>query len=182
VCAWRRTFRTSASRNPNRARKVLTGTLNKHHPDSPNGHGDDNLNTSGNPGFESILNVRLSRRDILKGGLGATPMDRPEWTGVNPVTGDVYVTLTNNTGNRGKTGGQPLDPANPRYSSDAKGTATNTGNVNGHIPPPLHQRQDGRFRHQCPRLFLAACRTFPVAPTGKVRQAARALEWFAAPA
>ncbi|HLV16262.1 MAG TPA: PhoX family phosphatase [Pseudomonas sp.] len=29
--------------------------------------------------------------------LGATPMDRPEWTAVNPLNGDVYLTLTNNS-------------------------------------------------------------------------------------
>ncbi|MFB4390841.1 MULTISPECIES: PhoX family phosphatase [unclassified Pseudomonas] len=29
--------------------------------------------------------------------LGATPMDRPEWTAVNPLNGDAYLTLTNNT-------------------------------------------------------------------------------------
>jgi secreted PhoX family phosphatase len=29
--------------------------------------------------------------------LGATPMDRPEWTAVHPANGDLYLTLTNNT-------------------------------------------------------------------------------------
>ncbi|EWC43290.1 PhoX family protein [Stutzerimonas stutzeri] len=48
--------------------------------------------------------------------LGATPMDRPEWTTVNPVNGDVYLTLTNNS-NRTE-----ANAANPRVP-----------NVNGHI-------------------------------------------------
>ncbi|MFT7088970.1 MAG: secreted PhoX family phosphatase [Glaciecola sp.] len=29
--------------------------------------------------------------------VGATPMDRPEWTAVDPISGTVYLTLTNNT-------------------------------------------------------------------------------------
>jgi secreted PhoX family phosphatase len=76
-----------------------------------------------------LINCRLAADAV-----GATPMDRPEWTGVHPVTGDVYVTLTNNS-DRGKTtptaGGKSrgLDAANPRYYDEDGGK----GNVNGHI-------------------------------------------------
>ncbi|MGP5063745.1 PhoX family protein [Psychrobacter celer] len=57
--------------------------------------------------------------------LGATKMDRPEWVSVSPMTGDVYVTLTNNK-YRGEREDQPLSAANPRsYES--------RGNDNGHI-------------------------------------------------
>ena len=41
--------------------------------------------------------------------LGATPMDRPEWTTVAP-NGDVYCTLTNNSGRRTPNGPNPLAP------------------------------------------------------------------------
>lgn len=80
-----------------------------------------------------VTNSRLAADAV-----GATPMDRPEWTGVHPITGDVYVTLTNNSdrGKTGSTGGgqsRALDATNPRYYSDMKGAATQTGNVNGHI-------------------------------------------------
>ena len=73
-----------------------------------------------------LINCRLAAD-----ALGATPMDRPEWTGVHPTSGDIYITLTNNS-NRGKTGssGKALDAANPRYYNDGEG---NTGNPNGHI-------------------------------------------------
>ncbi len=42
---------------------------------------------------------------------GATPMDRPEWCAVDPITGSVYLTLTNNTK---RDQGAGTNPANPR--------------------------------------------------------------------
>lgn len=44
--------------------------------------------------------------------VGATPMDRPEWAAVDPVTGTVYLTLTNNTARTEET-----NPANPRLNN-----------------------------------------------------------------
>ncbi|AQR73582.1 PhoX family phosphatase [Sphingomonas sp. LM7] len=61
--------------------------------------------------------------------VGATPMDRPEWTAVNPVTGEVYLTLTNNSSRSITT----TDAANPRHYNDPKGAAAQTGNPNGHV-------------------------------------------------
>lgn len=84
-----------------------------------------------------LINCRIAADAV-----GATPMDRPEWTGVHPITGDVYVTMTNNS-DRGKTGtttgGKPrgLDAANPRYY-DEDGSK---GNANGHI---IRMREDDR--------------------------------------
>jgi secreted PhoX family phosphatase len=74
--------------------------------------------------------------------LGATKMDRPEWTAINPKTGEMYCTLTNNTSRTPAN----TDPANPRAYTDLKqptGDQVNTdppsppsrtsGNANGHI-------------------------------------------------
>ena len=60
---------------------------------------------------EILVNTRLAADT-----LGATPMDRPEWVTVHPETGEVYATLTNNSGR------STTNDANPR-----------TGNVYGQI-------------------------------------------------
>jgi secreted PhoX family phosphatase len=59
-------------------------------------------------------------------------MDRPEWGAVDPITGAVYMTLTNsNASNRTLAS---TDAANPRHYNDVKGGTTNQyGNPNGHI-------------------------------------------------
>ncbi len=67
---------------------------------------------------------------------GATKMDRPEWGNLNPVNGELYITLTNNSNRRlNPTGSQVApDAANPRTYSDVRdGTTVLSGNVNGHI-------------------------------------------------
>jgi len=46
--------------------------------------------------YGSLANIIINTRGAAD-ALGATPMDRPEWTTVNPLNGDVYLTLTNNT-------------------------------------------------------------------------------------
>ena len=75
---------------------------------------------------------------IAADAVGATPMDRPEWGAVDPITGEAYLTLTNNS-RRGS--GDPANPdptrpdpdaANPRAYTDLDGKG-GTGNVNGHI-------------------------------------------------
>lgn len=75
-----------------------------------------------------LVNTRLAA-DIA----GATKMDRPEWTSVNPKTGDVYVTLTNT--NAASRPISATDAANPRFYNDPKGpgATAQTGNPNGHI-------------------------------------------------
>ncbi|WP_341209851.1 PhoX family phosphatase [uncultured Sphingomonas sp.] len=73
-----------------------------------------------------LVNARLAA-DVL----GATPMDRPEWTAVNPVNGEMYCTLTNNSS---RTPAR-VDASNPRSYVDPKidGRSAGTGNVNGHV-------------------------------------------------
>jgi len=68
--------------------------------------GEDPL-TAAN-GFADQGDVLVKAR-LAANALGATPMDRPEWTAVDPTTGLVYVTLTNNTD-----AGKVINAANPR--------------------------------------------------------------------
>lgn len=53
-----------------------------------------------------LVNTRLAADAV-----GATPMDRPEWVTVHPDSGEVYLTLTNNSGR------STADDANPRTAN-----------------------------------------------------------------
>ena len=74
-----------------------------------------------------LINPRLAADAV-----GATRMDRPEWSATNNRTGEIYLTLTNNTAAQ-----RPLsatDAANPRHYNDPRTTGTaQLGNPNGHI-------------------------------------------------
>ena len=76
---------------------------------------------------EVLVNARHAADAV-----GATKMDRPEWGAVDPATGAVYMTLTNNSATL-----RPVaatDAANPRHYNDARTTGTaQRGNPNGHI-------------------------------------------------
>ncbi len=85
--------------------------------------------------FANEADVSVNSR-LAADAVGATKMDRPEWCGTHPGTGEVYFTLTNNTNRRlAPTGSQSLvDAANPRSYTDVRGASTTQqGNVNGHI-------------------------------------------------
>jgi len=71
-------------------------------------------------GFRDQAEVLVKTRQAAD-AVGATPMDRPEWTAVHPVTREGYATLSTN-GARGAEKRPGADAANPR-----------TFNVFGHI-------------------------------------------------
>ncbi|MEZ9234780.1 PhoX family phosphatase [Shewanella sp. 10N.286.52.A9] len=74
----------------------------------------DSTTTDGNTladSFDSVAAIILNTAGAAD-LVGATPMDRPEWAAVDPFTGSVYLTLTNNTKRTDDT-----NPANPRLNN-----------------------------------------------------------------
>ncbi len=89
--------------------------------------------TSGNAAYPFADQADVLTHARLAGdALGATRMDRPEWTAVNNSNGEIYLTLTN-----GNATSRPLagtDTANPRHYNDPRTSGTaQRGNPNGHI-------------------------------------------------
>ena len=84
-------------------------------------HGESGL-TAAN-GFADQAEVLIKCRQAAD-VLGATKMDRPEWIAVHPQTGEVFVTLTNNSqrGQQGRADNEMVNDANPRSE-----------NIMGHI-------------------------------------------------
>lgn len=80
-------------------------------------------------GFADPAEVLIKTRQAAD-RLGATKMDRPEWLAIDPTSGWVYCTLTNNSA-RGQPGQPGPDAANPRAN-----------NVFGQI---IRWKEDGDF-------------------------------------
>lgn len=81
--------------------------------------------------FASQADVLVHTR-LAADAVGATTMDRPEWTACNPQTGEIYLTLTNN-----RASSRPIsdvNAANPRFYNDPpEARSSRYGNPNGHI-------------------------------------------------
>lgn len=96
--------------------------------------------------FADLADVLVNAR-LAADAAGATKCDRPEWTAVNPLNGEIYVTMTENP-DRGNVGtvssnnvpNPDVEPAFPRYWLDNKGITAqnaapqvNKGDVNGQV-------------------------------------------------
>jgi hypothetical protein len=86
--------------------------------------------------FADQADVLINTR-IAADAVGGTKMDRPEWGSVDPITGAVYMTLTNNSNSPTTRNINAVDAANPRFyrevASSPSSTARAGGNPNGHI-------------------------------------------------
>ncbi|HKX77447.1 MAG TPA: alkaline phosphatase PhoX [Novosphingobium sp.] len=80
--------------------------------------------------FQDQADILMHAR-LAADAVGATRMDRPEWTATNNVNGEIYLTLTNNNASLRPLNG--TDAANPRHYNDKRGTTDQFGNPNGHI-------------------------------------------------
>ena len=109
------TYRVDDSRYRGRAKSPLDeGTLYvaRFHEDGSGTwialvHGQNGLTSAA--GFDDQGEVLINARQAAT-TVGATPMDRPEWTAVDERTGTVYVTLTNNTARTAPNGPNPRVP------------------------------------------------------------------------
>jgi secreted PhoX family phosphatase len=85
--------------------------------------------------FANYADICVNTR-LAADAVGATKMDRPEWSSVNPANGEIYLTLTNNSNRRVEPSGSSQmapDAANPRVYTDVRGTTSQQGNPNGHL-------------------------------------------------
>ena len=96
--------------------------------------------------FADLADVLVNAR-LAADAAGATKCDRPEWTAVNPLNGEIYITMTENP-DRGNVGtlssnnvpNPDVEPAFPRYWLDNKAITAqnataqaNKGDVNGQV-------------------------------------------------
>jgi secreted PhoX family phosphatase len=117
----------------------------KNHPDSPNGQDDLSKNDSGNRGFADVLDARLARRSLIKGGFGlaatgfmgvglsacggdsvVVPIDtsfKLGFTAVAKNLNDVVTLPTGYTSNVLYRLGDPINSATAAYVNDGTDTA-----------------------------------------------------------